>query len=69
MIIAKTGIQMKCKKINRQFIQVVFQFILLSQEFYCHSNYFPWFSPIKMISYTLINEMVAKSLLKRLWLY
>ena len=36
-------------------------FIFLSEEFYCHSNSFPRFSPIKMISYTLINRMVAES--------
>ena len=32
-----------------------------------HSNFLIRFSPIKMISYTLIYKMVAKSLLHRLW--
>ena len=52
---------------NRRFIQVGFQFIFLSQEFYCHANSFPRFSPIKMISYSLINKMGAKSLLYGLY--
>ena len=42
-------------------------FIFLFYGFYHHSNSFPRFSPIKMISYTLINKIVVKSLLHRLW--
>ena len=42
-------------------------FIFLFYGFYHHSNSFPRFSPIKMISYTLINKIVVKSLLHGLW--
>ena len=44
-------------------------FSFLFQEFYCHSNSFSRFSPIKMILYTLINKIVAKSFLHELWPY
>ena len=44
-------------------------FIFLFQEFHCYSTSFPRFIPIKMVLYTLINKIVAKSLLHGLWPY